>query len=117
MEWRTMADCGRQKRADEFLLLAVAAGPTLRGAAPGAGISERTATRRIADPNFRRRITELRAEMVNRALGCMADSMTDAADTLRRLLKAPADNVKLGAARSLLELGAKLRDSVEVEDR
>ena len=48
-------------------------------AARAAKIGERTATRRLTDPSFRRRLVELRADMVNRALGKLADGMSDAA--------------------------------------
>ncbi len=111
-----MAEIGR-RRGDAALLLALAAGQTVRDAARSAGIGERTATRRVADPDFRRRVTELRADMVGRALGRMADGMTDAADTLRALLNAEGESVRLGAARSMLELSVKLRESVELEER
>jgi hypothetical protein len=47
----------------------------------------------------------------------MTDGMTDAADVLRQLLAAKSESVRLGAARSLLELGVKLRESVELEER
>src|SRR4051794_2343058 len=67
---RAMADNGRQK-GDEAL--ALASGQTLRAAAASAHVSERTAARRWADATFRRRVSELRAEMVSRALGRMAD--------------------------------------------
>ena len=49
--------------------------------------------------------------------GKMADGMAEAADTLRGLLNAEGENVRLGAARSILELGTKLRDAVEIEER
>jgi hypothetical protein len=104
--------------ADESLALAVAGGQTLRDAATVAGVSERTATRRWADAAFRRRVAELRADMVVRSVGRLADGMAEAADVLRALLTPgtpPA--VRLGAARSLLELGVKLRESVEIEER
>jgi len=107
-----------RRNADEALALAVASGQTLRDAAAANGIGERTATRRRADAAFRRRVAELRGDMVGRALGKMADGMADAADVLRQLLAAgtpPA--VRLGAARSLLERGTKLRESVELETR
>jgi hypothetical protein len=112
-----VAGSGR-KNADEALALALAAGQTLRVAAEAAGVSERTATRRWADLGFRRRVAELRGDMVARSLGRMADGMAEAADVLRALLAAgtpPA--VRLGAARALLELGTKLRESVELEER
>ncbi len=111
-----MAHNGR-RNADEALAMAVAAGQTLRDAAAAVGIGERTATRRWADPVFRRQVAELRAEMVSQALGKMADGMTAAADTLRGLLTADSEAVKLGAARTILELGNKLRESVELEQR
>jgi hypothetical protein len=63
------------------------------------------------------RVAELRGEMVQRSLGRMADGMSNAADVLRALLAADSESVRLGAARSLLELGVKLRESVELEER
>jgi HEAT repeat protein len=106
-----------RRNADEALALALATGQTLRAAAEATGIGERTATRRWADPAFRHRVAELRGEMVQRALGCMADGMGEAADKLRQLLTAESESVRLGAARALLELGVKLRESVELEQR
>lgn len=111
-----MAENGRRK-GDAALALALASGQTVRDAAAAAGIGERTATRRLADPDFRRHVADLRADMVQRALGRMADGMADAAATLRMLLKAEGESVRLGAARSILELGNKLRESVELEQR
>ena len=111
-----MAGSGRRS-ADEALALALATGQTLRGGAEAAGIAERTATRRWAEPAFRRRVAQLRGDMVQRALGRMADGMAEAADKLRALLGAQSESVQLGAARALLELGAKLRESVELEER
>jgi hypothetical protein len=111
-----MAEIGRRK-GDDALLLALAAGNTIRDAARAAKIGERTATRRLADPAFRSRVVELRADMVSRALGKIADSMSDAAGTLPKLLKAKGEGVRLGACRAMLELGVKLRESVELEGR
>jgi hypothetical protein len=101
-----------RRNADDALAVALAAGKTLRDAAVAAGIGERTATRRWADLAFRRRVGELRADMVQRSLGRLADSMSEAAAVLWQLLGAatpPA--VRLGACRALLELGVKLRES------
>jgi HEAT repeat protein len=47
----------------------------------------------------------------------MADGMAEAADVLRQLLAARSESVRLGAARALLELGVKLREGVELEER
>ena len=112
-----MAHNGR-KNADEALALALATGQTLRDAAAASSVAERRAFRRMADPVFRRRVGELRGEMVGRAVGRLADGSTEAVAALRKLLDAgtpPA--VRLGAARAILELGTKLRESVELEQR
>src|SRR5262249_23194210 len=116
VSWLSMADNGRRKREDA-LAVALAAGQTLRDAATAAGISDRTATRRWADPAFRRRVAELRAAAVERATGKMADSVAEAADALRALLAAESESVRLGACRAVLELAVKLREAVELEER
>jgi hypothetical protein len=106
-----------RRNADEALAVALAAEQTLRDAAAAVGLSERTATRRWADAAFRRHVAELRGEMVARSLGRLADGMAEAADVLRRLLASKNERVRLGAARTLLEWGVKLRESVELEER
>jgi hypothetical protein len=111
-----MADFGRRKR-DDALAVALAAGRTLRDAAAAVGVGERTATRRWADPEFRRLVTELRAAAVERATGKLADGMARAAATLRRLLRANSEAVRLGACRATLELGIRLRENHELETR
>jgi len=111
-----MAENGRRK-GDSTLLLALAGGQTVRDAARSAGIGERTATRRAADPAFCRRVAELRSEMVARAAGQLADGMAQAVATLRGLLRAESESVRLAAARSILEIGPRLRETAELEER
>lgn len=60
---------GSRKNADEALLLALACGATVESAARSAGVAERTAYRRLNDPAFRRRLQDLRADMVQRTAG------------------------------------------------
>jgi hypothetical protein len=111
-----MAVHGR-RNGDDVFLLAVASGKTVKEAAAEASLGERTAYRRLADPSAPQRLQALRSEMVQRALGRLSDAMSDAADKLRALLSARSETVQLGAARSLLELTTRLRDSVELEER
>jgi hypothetical protein len=61
--------------------VALAAGQTVRDVAAAAGVGERTATRRWADPDFRRRVAELRADMVSRATGKMGDGLASLASS------------------------------------
>ena len=90
----------------------------MSAAAQKAGVAERTLYRWRQDEAFRREVDQARADMFSRALGCMAEGAASAALVLRHLcLKAKSENVKLGAARALLEQGPKLRDSVELEER
>jgi hypothetical protein len=111
-----MADFGR-KKGDSPLLLALAAGRTVREAAELAGVGERTVTRRLADPDFRRQVAEARSAMMDRALGKLADATSDAVATLKDLLDAASETARLGAAKSILELSTKLRETVELEQR
>lgn len=111
-----MAHRGRQN-ADDALAVALAAGQTLRDAAAAVGMGERTATRRWADPAFRQLVSRHRGEMVSRAVGELADGMTAAAKTLRALLDCESPAVRLGAARSLLEIGVRACEAVELEER
>jgi hypothetical protein len=111
-----MAARGR-KNVDDLLLIAWAGGATIRQAAERAGVSERTAARRLAEADFRRRAAQLRADLVDRALGKLTDGLTAAADTLRALLTAQAETVRLGAARSLIELAARLRETTALADK
>ena len=103
--------------ADELVVAALAAGRTLQEAADAAGVSPRTVSRRLADPAFRQSIRSVRGEMIGQALGRMADGMSEGADVLRALLAAESESVRLGACRTMLELGVKLRESVELEER
>jgi hypothetical protein len=52
------------------LLTALACGATVEGATRKAGLSERTAYRRLADPEFQERLRRERAEVARRAAGC-----------------------------------------------
>jgi hypothetical protein len=102
----------------EAVALGVASGLSLAAAARKAHVGVATAKRWSATLlAFRRRVQELRAEMTSQALGRMAAGMSEAADVLRGLLAAEAESIRLGAARSLLDLGLKLREAVELECR
>ncbi len=111
-----MAGSGR-KQSDETLILHLAAGASRTSAAKAAGVSERTVFRRLQDPAFRQRLDEARAEMLTSAVARLTASATSAAMTLHRLLTAESESVQLGAARSILELGTKLRESEELAAR
>jgi len=110
-------DKGMTKNATR-LLLALACGATVEGAARQAGFSERTVYRRLANPAFRRRVQEVRADMVQRAAGALTAASTESIKTLLALQQSgvpPA--TRLGAARAVLEIGIRLREVVDLETR
>jgi hypothetical protein len=111
-----MAENGRQK-GDAALVLALASGQTARDAAHLAGVGERTVTRRLADQEFRREVEALRADLIRQAAGRLVEGMTQAADTLRSLLGADSATVRLGAARTILELAPRLHEAAGLEER
>jgi HEAT repeat protein len=108
---------GDRKNADSVLVMALACGGTVEAAAKAADVGESTVYRRLREPAFRRRVTEARDEMVVRAVARLSATSTLAADTLRELLKARAETVRLGAARAILELGGKLREQEDLAER
>jgi hypothetical protein len=112
-----MAQKGR-RNADDQLLLALACGATLEGASRQAGVSLRTANRRAADAEFKRRLNGLRWEMVQRALGMLTAAMGESAKTLVVLQKETVpSSSRLGAARAVFEIGMKLREQHDLEQR
>jgi hypothetical protein len=104
------------ERKSDLLATALAVGGTVQSAAKHAKMSEAAAYRRQKDPALQARVREIRGELVTRAIGKLSAAMTKATDTLYKLLDAKSENVQLGASRSIIELGAKLKD-VEIEQR
>jgi hypothetical protein len=102
---------------DGKLILALAAGATVREAAEQAGVGERTAHRRLADADFRRAVSEASGRMFDAALAGMAGLAGKAAETLERLMESEKPSVALAAAKAVLELGPRLRKSTEFEER
>ncbi len=111
-----MAHSGR-RAADETLIAELAAGKSVRSAASTANVSERTAFRRLDDPVFRARITQLRSEMISSAAGHLSASMLEAANVLRDGLTDPDINIRHKSAVKLIELGIKITELVDMENR
>ena len=105
------------RRSDELLLGALAAGSPIDKAARTAGISTRTAYRRLADPGFARRLAQARDELISNALGELVDCASEAVATLRALLRASDERVRLGAAKSTLEQLLRLRETLTLSQR
>jgi hypothetical protein len=96
---------------------ALAAAQTAVAAAAASGVHERTVRKWLDQPDYRARVERLRSEAVGRALGRLGDGMTAAADALRGLVGHRDPHVRFKAARAVLELGLKLREHAELEER
>lgn len=110
-----MAVSGRKN--EELLIVALASGRNIGQAAKASNLSERTAYRRLTDPDFKRKVAERRCELVNETAGRLTAAGMTATLTLQELLASESDSVRLGAARSILELGTKIRESTDLETR
>jgi hypothetical protein len=99
------------------LALILATGASVSAAAEKLGVARSTVHRKLRMPVFRQLVAELRSELFSSALGRMAENMTHATDALGSLLDANDPGVKLRAAKAVLGLAIRLRDSVDVSDR
>jgi hypothetical protein len=106
------------KKADDVLLQALACGSTVDNAATRAGVTARTVYRRLKDADFQQRLRALRADMVQRTAGMLTAAGGESVKTLLALHDAatPAA-VRLGAARTTIELGIKLRENTDLAER
>ena len=107
------------KAAEQALLAALAIGATVENAARKAGISERTAYRRLADPDFQVRVDQMRRENLARTAGMLSGAALGSVKTLVDLaqdVSVPA-SVRRGAARDVLDMAVKYRESAEMEQR
>src|SRR6184192_3758996 len=106
-----------RNRGDELLIGALAAGSPVEQAAETASVSVRTAYRGLADPGFARRLAQARDELISSALGELVECASEAVATLRALLSATDERVRLGAAKSTLDQLLRLRETLMLSQR
>jgi hypothetical protein len=107
-----------RRNVDGVLLGALGCGATFEVAAQKAGVSPATVTRRMQDPKFRKLLNQSRADMVQRTAGTLTAAATEAVRTLLELLKGSGTpSIRLNAAKTVLEIGAKLRESADLVQR
>jgi hypothetical protein len=109
-----MAFTGR-RAADEKLVIALACGSTVENAARQAGVGETTVYRRLKEPAFQAMLNTARQEMIQRTANMLTAASLESVKTLLRLQGEGVPHaVQLGAAKAIVELGAKLRESAEL---
>jgi hypothetical protein len=108
---------GRQPGRDDLLLAAFLAGKSAEEAATAAGCSKRTAYRRLHDAGFRERLAVERRLVLDRTADRLSNYALAAADALHQLLASNNELVRLGAARSILDNAARVRELQTFEQR
>ena len=98
-----------------MLVVALASGATVKEAAQQAGVSERTAWRRLADAGFKRCVVEAKAELVTRAVAKLSDGATKAVDTLLAVMDGEDPRARIAAARAVLEYALPARADLLAE--
>jgi hypothetical protein len=107
-----------RRRSDEKLLLALACGATVESAARSAGVSPRTAHRRLKDPEFQRQLRKLKREMMERASSILTAGTLEAAKSFLAFQDASTpQTVRLGAARSIFQYSLKMQERLDFEER
>ena len=93
-----------QLQGDDQLFQALVSGCHIENAASLAGISVRTAYRRLADPVFKQQLQEARQSLRESILAKLADAGHDAVGTLWELMQTADDEgVRLRAAKAVLD--------------
>ena len=108
-----------RKAQDQALITALALGATVENAARRAGMRERTAYRRLADPAFKACVRQAQLDVVLRTTGMLTGACLGSVKALVDLQNDASTPyaVRRGVARDILELGVKYRESAATEQR
>lgn len=106
-------------KGEPAVAAALAAGATVAEAAEAGGVSERTIYRRLTAPAYVLEVRQLRAALLSRAAGRLAELAPRAAETLGDLLGHAASDPQTArlAAVAVLEQGSKLASLTDLETR
>ncbi|CAN5734390.1 hypothetical protein BH23CHL2_BH23CHL2_15880 [soil metagenome] len=107
----------RRRKGDPKLILHLARGLAVSDAADEAGVSTRTAFRRLEDGSFRDEVRQQRTQFLDQVIGGLAGASLEAVNTLVELLEAESEMARLGAARCILDNALKFREQGEIVGR
>lgn len=103
---------------DEVLIECLAVGLSYPRAAEFAGCTDRTVSRRMADPEFARRVAQRRGERVRALTGQLTSLAEDAVTALRRVLAdGERDGDVVRAAQIVFTFLGHYRTETDLEDR
>ena len=99
------------------LALALASGESVKDAARLAGVSERTAYRKLKEERFIQRVNQARTAMIQQAVGRLAKTCAKASEVLEKLLDSKSERIRLQTAKAIMDSSIKLGDAVAYEHR
>ncbi len=104
--------------SDDILQACLARGMTIREAARLAGMSERTARRRLADPEFAQSVQSLTAQLSSEVAAGLTALAPEALRTLGELMRrGNKAEVRQRAATAVLTLGLRYREGQDAQRR
>ncbi|MDB5310748.1 MAG: hypothetical protein JWO38_4950 [Gemmataceae bacterium] len=106
-----------EQSADEVLIRSLGHGKTVAEAAQMAQVSERTVFRRLKDPAFKSRVTDVRSAAVSSDCGMPTSEITDDSYKLNQLIWNQNPHVGFKAAKAVIDLTLKVREQVDVGDQ
>ena len=107
-----MAMTPRQQKA----LAALLTSPSRAAAAEAAGITTRTLQNYLSDPEFQREYQKALSGLISEAAAQAKQSLSPALSTLKEVMTDTEQNgqIRVSAARSLLEFGMKLTEQADI---
>lgn len=107
----------KAERQQEQLIAALLTSPNYAAAAKACGISKATVCRRMQDEQFKRAFRAARRDVVEATIGRLQQVSAEAVSTLRTALKCKAPNVRVSAARTILDFSLRAVELMDLEDR
>jgi len=108
---------GTKERLREVAIGALLTNPTHEAAAKAAGVSESTLARWMRDPTFAAAVREARRRALEQALGALSAATAEAVETLRVLLGAEGEAVRVRAAVAILDHALRGAETQDLEER
>lgn len=108
---------GNKERLRETAVAALLAHPTYQEAARAAGVSESTLARWLREPAFAAAVREARRRTLEQAIGALSAATAEAVATLRAMLGAEGESVRVRAAVAILEHALRGAETQDLEER
>jgi hypothetical protein len=109
---------GKISARQEVVAACLAAGQTMAATARECRVGVTTIWVWKKQPPFRERLAELRQELVDCAVGRLADMMAGkAADALAKLLRAKSEGVRLDSVKAVYELFVNVTNAADLKAR